>query len=133
LLICFKFSRLLKDLRTYIFVANFSGAKVKLECKHFINGKIEHCIHNFTDSAGKYTITIANSHEDEICEVVLVDSSRPDCKEITPGRDRARAVLSCDTGISSNVRYPNALGFLKDKPLDVCGVVMKQYQLEDEY
>lgn len=116
-----------------MFVANVSGAKVKLECRHFVNGNIEHNIDGVTDTTGKYRFIMTNSHEDEICEVVLVESPRPDCKEITPGRDRARAVLSQDTGITSNFRYPNSLGYLKDKPLDICGAIMKIYQLEDEY
>jgi hypothetical protein len=75
---------------------------------------------------------LKDNHENEICEVVLMQSPLKDCTEIVPGRNRARIVLSDDTGISSNLRLANPLGFLKDVPLDICGAIMKMYMLGDD-
>ncbi|KAJ1685593.1 hypothetical protein LUZ63_016983 [Rhynchospora breviuscula] len=108
------------------------GAKVKLECRHFVGGQVEHTIPGVTDKNGAYTLVLADNHENEICEVVLVESGMKDCAEMVPGRERARVTLSDDMGIPANVRYANALGFNKDVPLDVCKEVTKMYILDDD-
>ncbi|KAJ3701516.1 hypothetical protein LUZ61_005221 [Rhynchospora tenuis] len=108
------------------------GAKVNLECRHFERGQIEHTVEGVTDNSGAYSLQLADNHENEICEVVLVESAIKDCAEIKPGRDRARVMLSNDIGIPANIRYANSLGFFKDVPLDVCKDVVKMYVLDDD-
>ncbi|XP_078154606.1 pollen-specific protein C13-like [Carex rostrata] len=108
------------------------GVKVRLECEHYTSHHIEVLDEGVTDNTGTYRLKGQDGHEEDKCSVVLVESPRPDCKEISPGRDRAPAVLSTDTGMPGDKRFPNHLGYLKDKPLDVCGSVMKQYE-EEEY
>ncbi|KAJ3697218.1 hypothetical protein LUZ61_000923 [Rhynchospora tenuis] len=103
-----------------------SGAKVRLECRHFSDGKIEHQVDGVTSENGTYAIELKDNHEKEICEIVLVQSPLSTCAEIPKGRDRA-SVLLADGGLSSNVRYANALGFLKYTPLSVCADVLKKY------
>ncbi|KAF3321865.1 pollen-specific protein C13-like protein [Carex littledalei] len=120
------------------------GAKVRLECIHYKGGdsqvenqvdsdEIEFTIDGVTDNTGKYYFKAQDGHEKDTCYVVLVESPRPDCKEIIPGRDRARFLLSSDAGMPGNKRFPNDLGYLKDKPLDICGSIMKQYNTEEDY
>jgi Pollen protein Ole e 1 like len=99
---------------------------VRLECRHFSDGKIEHQVDGVTDKNGTYTIELKDNHDEEICEVVLVQSPLSTCAEIPKGRDRARVLLA-DAGLSSNIRYANSLGFLKDTPLPICVDVLKQY------
>nr|CAD1820442.1 unnamed protein product [Ananas comosus var. bracteatus] len=77
-------------------------------------------------------IELADSHEEEICEVALVASPLSGCAEIAAGRDRARVLLAHDSGLASNVRYANPLGFLKEEPLAVCGALLQQYALGDD-
>ncbi|XP_020107479.1 pollen-specific protein C13-like [Ananas comosus] len=108
------------------------GAKVRLECKHFATGVVEHAVEGVTDGTGTYRIELADSHEEEICEVALVASPLSGCAEIAAGRDRARVLLAHDSGLASNVRYANPLGFLKEKPLAVCGALLQQYALGDD-
>ncbi|KAJ3701517.1 hypothetical protein LUZ61_005222 [Rhynchospora tenuis] len=115
-----------------MFTAFCIGGKVKLECRHFDHGKIEHTVEGVTDNNGAYSLVLADNHENEICEVVLVESAIKDCAEINPGRDRARVMLSNDIGIPANIRYANSLGFFEDVPLDVCKDVVKWYVLEDD-
>ncbi|KAJ3703186.1 hypothetical protein LUZ61_006891 [Rhynchospora tenuis] len=109
------------------------GAKVRLECKGYKSGVLVYSVDGVTNSTGKYKIVAHDNHVDQICEVALVESPRPDCKEIFKNRSRAPVMLSDDNGISSFNRYPNSLGFLKDKPLDICGAIMKLYQPAEEY
>ncbi|KAJ4819805.1 Pollen Ole e 1 allergen and extensin family protein [Rhynchospora pubera] len=110
-----------------------AGAKVRIECKKYNTvGPILYSVDGITDNAGKYKIVAQGDHEDQTCEVVLVESPRPDCKEINKALNHAPIGLFKDNGIASNDRYPNALGFVKDKPLDVCGAIMKYYETEEE-
>ncbi|KAJ3671807.1 hypothetical protein LUZ60_007886 [Juncus effusus] len=114
-------------------VTNYiQGAKVKLECRHFENGKVEHVVEGVTDATGTYKLLMKDNHEEEICEVELVESPLTNCNEIIPGRNRARVTLADDTGITSNQRYANPLGYLKDSPLDICAKVMEMYKLDDD-
>ncbi|KAK8961469.1 Pollen-specific protein C13 [Platanthera guangdongensis] len=104
-----------------------SGATVKVECKHFTTGKVEHVNEGVTDSTGHYKISIADDHEQEICEVVLVDSSLANCKEVENGRDRAEVLLASESGIAGNTRHANSLGFLRDEPLPYCAKLLQEY------
>ncbi|XP_073009436.1 major pollen allergen Lol p 11-like [Typha latifolia] len=107
------------------------GAKVRLECKHFGSGEIIQKGECVTDATGAYELRVEDDHQEEICEVILVDSPRPDCGEVHIGRDRARVSLTRNNGISSAVRYANAVGFLKDEPLLECGLLLQKYALGD--
>ncbi|XP_073006916.1 pollen-specific protein C13-like [Typha latifolia] len=109
-----------------------AGAKVRVECKHFLSNAVEHTAEGLTDASGTYRIELADDHEEQICEVVLVESPVAGCSEITGGRERARVLVAGNSGLSSNVRYANALGFLKDEPLPICGFLLRQYALGDD-
>ncbi|PKU63574.1 Pollen-specific protein C13 [Dendrobium catenatum] len=81
----------------------------------------------FCPSTGSYKINVVDGHEDEICEVVLVESSLENCKEIEIGRDRAQVLLANDGGISGKTRHANSLGFLRNEPLPTCAKLLKEY------
>ncbi|TKW04107.1 hypothetical protein SEVIR_7G087900v4 [Setaria viridis] len=108
------------------------GAKVRLECKHFGTGAVERAIDGVTDESGFYTIKLKGGHEEDICEVILVESPRKDCAEVPAHSDRASVLLAKDAGISDDMRFPNPLGYFKDVPLPVCGAVLKEYLLDDQ-
>ncbi|EAY93952.1 hypothetical protein OsI_15725 [Oryza sativa Indica Group] len=108
------------------------GAKVRLECKHFGTDKVERAIDGVTDETGTYKIELKDSHEEDICEVVLVHSPLANCSEIEAERDRARVLLTRNVGICDNLRLANPLGYLKDIPLPVCGALLKQFDLADD-
>ncbi|KAM3386756.1 hypothetical protein ACQJBY_009970 [Aegilops geniculata] len=105
------------------------GAKVRLECKRFGTEKVERSIDGVTDEKGTYKIELKDSHPEDICEMVLVQSPLPNCNEIQELRDRAEIVLSRNVGISDNIRMANPLGYLKDKPLPVCPDLLKTFNL----
>lgn len=85
-----------------------------------------------TDSTGTYRITVAEDHEDQICDSILVSSPQRDCSDATPGRDRARVILTGANGIASYNRFANAMGFLRTEALSGCSQVLKQLQELDE-
>ncbi|WOK94193.1 hypothetical protein Cni_G02895 [Canna indica] len=105
------------------------GAKVRLECRHFETDAVNETAEGVTDGTGTYHVEIERSHDEEICEVILVKSSVPDCAEIPDGRDRARVLLTGRSGLASRIRYSNSLGFLKTTPLPLCGQLLQQYAL----
>ncbi|CAL9054004.1 pollen-specific protein C13-like [Musa acuminata AAA Group] len=105
------------------------GAKVKLQCRHYETDSIEHTAEGVTDGTGTYNIEVEDNHEEEICEVSLVQSPVPGCSEVSGTRNRARVLVTGRNGLASDVRYANSLGFLKDEPLKECGLLLQQYAL----
>jgi len=109
-----------------------AGAKVRLECKHFGTGEVERAIDGVTDATGTYTIELKDSHEEDICQVVLVQSPRKDCDQTQPLRDRAGVLLTRNVGIADSLRPANPLGYFKDVPLPVCAALLKQLDSDDD-
>lgn len=105
-----------------------TGAKVRLECRKRTNGEEVFSAEGVTDKTGTYNIVVPGEHGREICESVLVSSSEPGCAAPVPGREKARVVLCSKTGIVSNKRFANSLGYQKDVALPVCADVLKLYQ-----
>ncbi|RWW32011.1 hypothetical protein BHE74_00018852, partial [Ensete ventricosum] len=54
-----------------------------------------------TDHTGTYNILVADEHEHEICESVLIRSPVSRSKTALPGRERAQLFLSCNNDIAS--------------------------------
>lgn len=105
----------------------FLGAKVRVECKSR-STHAETChFEGTTDETGTYKILIANEHEYENCESVLVESPDSACNKIVEGRERAPVFLTHNNGIATDVRFANAMGFVKTTPLAFCGSLMKLY------
>ncbi|KAL4332051.1 hypothetical protein GQ457_07G020560 [Hibiscus cannabinus] len=110
---------------------NMAGAKVKVVCSDRKTGEVVYERAGYTDSTGQYKISVSEDHLDEICDAVLVKSSHPECAQMTPGRERARVILTNFNGIASNTRFANAMGFMADEAEAGCAEVMKLYQEED--
>nr|ANC95021.1 C13L [Phalaenopsis aphrodite subsp. formosana] len=119
------------------FVTNITeyieGAVVRLECKHFQNDAVEHSIEAVSGADGYYTFIVPNDHEEEICYVKLIKSPRADCAEFVENREQARILLTENSGQANNLRYANALGFLKDVALPVCPELLKAYEADDDF
>ncbi|KAJ4980237.1 hypothetical protein NE237_031074 [Protea cynaroides] len=105
------------------------NAVVKLICKSRENGTVTYSAETKTDVNGKYTIEVLGDHEEEICETNVPESTVDDCKQVVPGRDYARVVLTHNNGIVSKTRLANSLGFLKKEPLAVCPEILKELGL----
>ncbi|KAL3592345.1 hypothetical protein D5086_010985 [Populus alba] len=107
---------------------HIAGAKVRLECKDRKTQDLVYSKEGTTDSTGKYTITVDEDHEDQICDCMLVSSPRKDCRSPSAGRDRARVILTNDNGLVSTTRYANAMGFMAAQPMSGCTELLRLYQ-----
>jgi len=108
----------------YVYV--HAAAKVKLVCNNRDNGTETYTVEGATDNSGTYRLPVAGDHEDDICEVRLVESSRPDCNEPFRSIDSARILLTKNVGVVDKTRYPNALGYMKKEAQPECADVLKE-------
>ncbi|XP_011006522.1 PREDICTED: olee1-like protein [Populus euphratica] len=102
------------------------AAKVKLVCNNRDNGTETYTVEGATDSSGTYRLSVAGDHEDDICEIRLVESSRPDCNEPFRSIDSAKILLTKNAGVVDKTRYPNALGYMKKEAQPECANVLKE-------
>lgn len=100
---------------------------MRVECKTRATGAKTCSFEGVTDETGTYKILVADEHEHENCESVLVESPDHACNKIVDGRERAPVFLTRNNGIATDVRFANAMGFEKDIPLAFCASLMKQY------
>ncbi|KAF3776142.1 Pollen-specific protein C13 [Nymphaea thermarum] len=107
------------------------GAKVKVECRSRTTGFITYKAEGMTDATGTYRIPVANDHQHEICESVLISSPQRGCAVMQAGRERASVVLTHNSGMPSSTRFANALGFVADRPLALCAQLVQQYELDE--
>ncbi|CAK9151694.1 unnamed protein product [Ilex paraguariensis] len=105
---------------------NNSGAKVRLECKNREHGKITYSVEGVTDANGQYSLLVEGDHEEEICEVRVVESPREDCADPMEGLEHARVACTGNNGLLTPVRYANPLGFMKKESLSNCKEVLDE-------
>ncbi|KAM7263205.1 hypothetical protein ACFE04_000888 [Oxalis oulophora] len=106
-----------------------SGATVRLECKDREGGTLTYSAEDKTDEKGVYRIKVEGDHEEEVCEILLVKSSMPDCQEISTDnflKNGARISLAANNGMADPVRNANPLGFMVKTPLPECPEVLKE-------
>ncbi|KAJ1426125.1 Allergen Ole e 1, conserved site [Sesbania bispinosa] len=111
------------------------GATVMVECKENEGGNLTFSKEAVTDAEGSYKVEVDGDHEEEVCEVRLVKSSREDCGEIDQEShltQAARISITRNNGIVSPIRSANPLGFLKKERLPVCTQVFKELDLNDD-
>ena len=71
-----------------------------------------------TDASETYRVEVDRDHEEELCEVVLVKSSREDCDEINSLSHLyqvARISVTANNGIVSSVQDESMQHFLKNR------------------
>lgn len=105
------------------------GAKVKLECKNATTHEVMLTMDGTTDASGTYTMDIKEDHDDEDCWVELVSSPKSNCKEMKKDRNSVQVMITENSGMSSNVRYANSLGFLRDQAMPICTKLMTEYEI----
>ncbi|KGN49302.1 hypothetical protein Csa_003004 [Cucumis sativus] len=110
------------------------GAKVKLVCREEANaGNETFTGEGVTDKNGVYKIEVDGDHEEEICEVSLLESADTGCGEIpTDGYGHfARVSITGNNGIINPVRQANPLGFMKKDALPQCKEVLRELGFDD--
>ncbi|KAM7511788.1 hypothetical protein LguiB_010663 [Lonicera macranthoides] len=101
-----------------------SGAQVKLECKDTRTEKITLTVEGVTNESGNYTLQVKGDHELDICEVSVVKSPREDCSEAID--EKTEVVCTNNSGMHTEVRYANPLGFMKKEADSKCKEVLDQ-------
>lgn len=108
----------------------YPGAKVKLECKGRENQTVTLTKEAVTDKSGNYEMVVTGDHEEEVCEIVLVQSPDAECNEVNKEeflRNAAKISLTANDGIVSNeTRTVNPLGFMRKTPLAECPQAFKE-------
>ncbi|KAK7302933.1 hypothetical protein RJT34_13830 [Clitoria ternatea] len=112
------------------------GATVRVECKEAENSKnVTFQKDVVTDARGDYKVQVHGDHEQDLCEVVLVKSPRPDCAEIDREshlQQAARISLTKNNGMLSSVRQANPLGFLKKERLPGCPELLLELGVNED-
>ncbi|XP_061372637.1 olee1-like protein [Gastrolobium bilobum] len=112
-----------------------SGATVRVECKDTENGTLTFSKDAVTDRNGSYKVEVDGDHEEEVCEVKLIKSSREDCGEVDTASHLEQAAMisiTSNNGIMSPIRTANPLGFLKKNRLPICSEVFQELGLLDD-
>ncbi|CAF1919385.1 unnamed protein product [Brassica oleracea var. botrytis] len=106
------------------------GAKVKLECRSRTNGTLTLTKEAVTDKSGSYKMEVTGDHEEEVCELVLVQSPDSGCSDVSKEaylRNAAKISLTANDGIVSHeTRIVNPLGFMVKTPLADCPAAFKE-------
>lgn len=108
---------------------------MRLECRDSEGGKLTYSVDGLTDASGSYSIKVDGDHEEEVCEVALVESSDHECAEIDKEnflKKTARVGLTKDNGISSDKRMANPLGFMVKDRLPECTEVLRELGITSE-
>lgn len=102
---------------------------MRLECREREGGKMTFNVDGETDHTGTYHLPVSGDHEEEICEINLIKSPFPDCSEIPKGgysKAVARVSLTSNSGLATNVRLANPIGFMKKEPLAECREILDE-------
>lgn len=109
-----------------VFFFFFAGATVNLECRNRTTEVVTYSREGVTNELGKYRISVEGDHEEEICEVKAIKSSREDCNDPMDAWSKARVVLTTKDGVMQPTRYANGLGYRKKEAVSGCAEVLKE-------
>lgn len=107
---------------------------MKLSCKHRQTMEETYSDVAVSDKEGNYKFVVHEDHKDEMCDVELVKSSDASCPKISLGREKSRVILNHFSGIATQIRHANNMGFEKEVSDVFCSELIKKYIVtEDEY
>ncbi|XP_010518802.1 PREDICTED: pollen-specific protein-like At4g18596 [Tarenaya hassleriana] len=106
------------------------GAKVRLECKNRVTGALTVSKEAVTDDTGSFLMQVTGDHEEEVCEIMLVESPDQECSDVSKDaylRNAAKVSLTANDGIVSNeTRIVNPLGFMVKTPSADCPAAFQE-------
>ncbi|GAA0174772.1 hypothetical protein LIER_41780 [Lithospermum erythrorhizon] len=105
------------------------GATVELTCSSIVDGSVSYTQKAVTNDAGEYVVSVKNDHENEVCEVKALSSGTEDCKVAI----EASARIECTekSGLHSDVRFANPLGFTKDVAVAGCKKIVEDMDFDE--
>ncbi|KAL6975480.1 hypothetical protein U1Q18_024276 [Sarracenia purpurea var. burkii] len=108
---------------------SLSNAKVGLTCRRRDNDTVTVKLLTTTNKEGRYNLPVVGNHDDEICEMAVVDSGDAECNEKVADIGKAIIAITGNNGIPSRTRYCNPIGFLKKVALPHCVDVLREMDL----
>lgn len=113
-------------------VNDCSGATVKLSCKDRKTMEEVYTDKAVSDKEGKYKFIVHDDHRDQMCDVLLVKSSDKTCSKISVGREKSRVILNHYSGIASQIRHANNMGFEKEVSDVFCSALFQKYMVDED-
>ncbi|XP_052206804.1 anther-specific protein LAT52-like [Diospyros lotus] len=103
-----------------------AGAEVELKCRHLENKTETLSVTGRTNKDGHYKLAVEGDHDDEMCEVNVISSPNPECNEHNSEISSAIVSLAKNSGIRSDSRFCNPIGFRKKTALPNCAEVFDE-------
>lgn len=109
------------------------GAAIRLECSNIDSQALTYSINGTSDGEGHYTVEVEGDHEDDICEVKVVRSPDAECNvSMDHEMTVSRVVCAVNSGINSDVRYANPIGFMTNQVDPKCTSVIRELFTNDD-
>ncbi|PIN20868.1 hypothetical protein CDL12_06425 [Handroanthus impetiginosus] len=107
------------------------GATVKLECNNIDTKAVTYSVEAATDSNGRYSLQVEGDHENDICQVKAIKSPKADCSELMSDIVESKIECTENSGIHTDVRYANPIGFMTKESLPQCLSVLQDVLSDD--
>ncbi|CAE5964521.1 unnamed protein product [Arabidopsis arenosa] len=85
-----------------------------------------------SDKQGNYKFIVHDEHKDEMCDVLLVKSAVKGCSKLSVGREKSRVILNHYSGIASQIRHANNMGFEKEVSDVFCSALFQKYMVDED-
>ncbi|CAH8258519.1 unnamed protein product [Arabidopsis lyrata] len=108
------------------------GATVKLSCRDRKTMEEVYTDEAVSDKQGNYKFIVHDEHKDEMCDVLLVKSAVKGCSKISVGREKSRVILNHYSGIASQIRHANNMGFEKEVSDVFCSALFHKYMVDED-
>ncbi|KAK4745846.1 hypothetical protein SAY87_012158 [Trapa incisa] len=104
---------------------DLKDAKVKVECRNRTTGVVTISVEGKTGKDGWYRIPVEGDHEEELCEVSLLESPVAECSEQLKGSVHvARISLTNRNGLVQSSRFASSLSYAPKTPVADCVKVL---------
>ncbi|KAF3441033.1 hypothetical protein FNV43_RR19319 [Rhamnella rubrinervis] len=113
-------------------ITHIEAATVELQCINRTNLQVMYSAKAKTDSKGTYDFVVEKDQQDQMCNCNLVHSPEEECREESPGRNKATALLTADNGVVNKFHKVNSMGFFKKQALPICKTLRAKYFASEE-
>ncbi|KAK4493043.1 hypothetical protein RD792_018142 [Penstemon davidsonii] len=105
------------------FSRNLPGTVVKLLCSNIHTKNVTYSVVGVTDKTGYYDLRVEGDHHNEICEVSVLKSPKPECSEKMSKVESSKIECTGNGGEHSNILYANPIGLMTKDVLPKCSEV----------
>ncbi|KAL3849286.1 hypothetical protein ACJIZ3_011168 [Penstemon smallii] len=102
------------------FSQNLPGTVVKLSCSDILTKKVTYSVVGVTDKTGYYDLRFEGDLRNNICEVSVLKSPKPECSEKMSKVESSRIKYIGNGKEHSNILYANPIGLMTKGVLPKC-------------